>query len=259
MGEPGRHIAPVGTHAEQESIRAHLEVCIECSDPMRVRRSAMNARRGGASRVELCRNMRTGGLTPDLEDVRVAVDAFGRANGVMVMIRPRAGGFEYTKAEVAEMERQISAAGLAGADGVVFGLVESGTIAWSDTRRLTQAANSVGLSVTFHRAFDLVDDPLQAIDGLAEIGVARILTSGTLWEGGGTALDGADALARYVTHAAGRIEIVIGGGVTRANVRDILRKLPPGSGPVSVHAWSDLTVEGVTDCDRVEAMVEGGG
>jgi len=245
------------TPPQQEPIRVPLEVCIECSDPMRVRRSAINARRGGAARVELCRDMSTGGLTPGPDLVRVAVDAFGRTAGVMVMIRPRTGGFEYSGAEVALMEQQIIAVASAGADGVVFGLLESGNIAPADTRRLTEAAHGLGLTATFHRAFDVVNDPLAAIDMLVDFGVDRVLTSGTQWGTGGTALDGVNSLARYVRHAAGRLEIVVGGGVTRANVGDILGRLS-AAGPVSVHAYSDLTVDGVADSGRVEAMVEVG-
>lgn len=35
-----------------------------------------------------------------------------------------------------------------------------------------------GMAVTFHRAFDMCQDPIQAFDTLAELGVARVLTSG---------------------------------------------------------------------------------
>ncbi|RAZ35647.1 copper homeostasis protein CutC, partial [Enterobacter hormaechei subsp. xiangfangensis] len=35
-----------------------------------------------------------------------------------------------------------------------------------------------GMTVTFHRAFYMCQDPIQAFDTLAELGVARVLTSG---------------------------------------------------------------------------------
>lgn len=243
-----------------------LEVCIECADPLSARRSAMNARRGGASRIELCRDVASGGLTPGPVAMHAAIDAFGRGNGAMVMIRPRAGDFTYTADEIAEMERQIIEAARAGASGVVFGLLVGHDIARDETERLTRIAVDRGLTVTFHRAFDAVADSLGAIDTLVAIGVARILTSGTPWGDGGTAAEGVDALVGYIERAAGRIEIVIGGGVTRANAKKILANVTtagPGSsgtgssgtGSTSFHAYSDLIANDITDAGRVETMV----
>lgn len=234
-----------------------VEVCIECRDALVARRSAMNARRGGAARIELCRDLETGGLTPGPVAMRAASDAFGwsEAGGALVMIRPRAGGFEYTADEVDLMERQIADAASAGAAGVVFGLLAADALAREHTRRLVDAAKERGLATTFHRAFDVIADSRRAVDELCEIGVDRILTSGTPWGSKGTALDGAANLASYIEHASGRIEIVIGGGVTRANVGEIIRRvIPDGRARVSVHAWSDVTVGGVVDAERVHVF-----
>jgi copper homeostasis protein len=59
----------------------------------------------------------------------------------------------------------------------VTGLLdEDGKVDMPRMRQVMDAAK--GLAVTFHRAFDMCKDPLQAFDTLAELGVARILTSG---------------------------------------------------------------------------------
>jgi copper homeostasis protein len=64
--------------------------------------------------------------------------------------------------------------------------------------------------VTFHRAFDDLTDPLSAIDALVEVPqIDRILTDG----GSGSPASRAQRLRQYAERAAGRLEIMAGGGV----------------------------------------------
>jgi len=86
---------------------------------------------------------------------------------------------------------------------------------------------AAGLPVTFHRAFDLVPDQRDALDALMDAGVARVLTSG----GAPTALEGADAIARLVSHAGNRLVILAGGGIREAHVRELVSR----SGVREVH------------------------
>jgi copper homeostasis protein len=66
------------------------------------------------------------------------------------------------------------------------------------------------VSVTFHRAFDSLHDPLPAIDALLTVPqIDRLLTSG----GEGTAARRGDRLREYVERARGRLTIIAGGGV----------------------------------------------
>jgi len=101
---------------------------------------------------------------------------------------------------------------------VTGALTAKGRIAVPETRAFVVAAG--GLPVTFHRAFDLVTDPSQAIEELIDIGVQRILTSG----GKSTVFDGADTIARLVDQARDRITIVAGGGVREGNVREVIER-----------------------------------
>jgi len=101
---------------------------------------------------------------------------------------------------------------------VTGALTAKGRIAVAETRAFVVAAG--GLPVTFHRAFDLVTDPSQAIEELIDIGVQRILTSG----GKSTVFDGADTIARLVDQARDRITIVAGGGVREGNVREVIER-----------------------------------
>jgi copper homeostasis protein len=101
---------------------------------------------------------------------------------------------------------------------VTGALTAEGRIAVAETRAFVVAAG--GLSVTFHRAFDMVADPSHALEELIDTGVQRILTSG----GKSTALDGADVIAKLVDHARDRITIVAGGGIRESNVREVIER-----------------------------------
>jgi copper homeostasis protein len=136
-----------------------------------------------------------------------------------VLVRPRAGDFVYSVEEIETILDDIEVAREREVDGIVAGaLTTKGRIAVAETRAFVEAAD--GLPVTFHRAFDIVADPSQALEELIAIGVRRILTSG----GKSTALDGADVIAKLVAEADDRITIVAGGGIREGNVRDVIER-----------------------------------
>lgn len=164
----------------------------------------------GAERIELCSALEVGGLTPSIGLVEAAVAAAqGRANFTHVLIRPRAGGFVYRASEVDVIRRDINAVVSAGASGVVIGaLTPTGAVDVDTVRLLVDSA--AGREVTFHRAIDAAGDPLDNLELLISLGVARVLTSGQA----ASSIDGRVTLARLVERAAGRIQIMAGGGVT---------------------------------------------
>lgn len=196
-----------------------LEACVDSLD------SALAAERGGAARVELCANLVEGGTTPSLGVIsetcaQLAIPAF-------VIVRPRGGDFVYRAGELRVMWRDIVAARGAGADGVVFGaLTPEGTVDAEACRLLLEAAE--GIPCTFHRAFDMTRDLDESLDALAELGVARVLTSG----GAPTALEGAERIASLVRRAGNGVKVMAGGGVRVAYVRDLVRR----TGVREVHA-----------------------
>jgi copper homeostasis protein len=185
-------------------------------------RAAQNA---GADRLELCTRISTGGLTPPLP-LLVAVRA-AVAVPIHVMIRPRPGDFVHTRSEMDTMIRAIAAAREAGADGVVLGLLTADRQVDIVVLRAL-APVTRGLSVTFHRAFDEVANPLEAMEELIMLGVSRILTSG----GAPTARKGETVLANLVSASRGRIGIIACGKVRPANVRALIA----ATGVSEVHA-----------------------
>lgn len=179
--------------------------------------SALAAERGGAKRLELCDNLFDGGTTPSAGMIS-AVKAAVRIP-VVVIVRPRGGGFVYTDDEVAVMRLDIEAARMLGADGVAVGALTRDALVDAERLRLLVAA-AAELPVTFHRAFDLARDQGRALDALARCGVSGVLTSG----GAASALDGADRIASLVRQAAGDIEVIAGGGIREENVCEVVRR-----------------------------------
>jgi copper homeostasis protein len=183
-----------------------VEVCVDSVA------CAIAADRGGADRVELCANLLEGGTTPSAGTIATVRGKVSLP--VVVLIRPRAGDFLYTGAELEVMRRDIAIAKDHGAAGIATGvLTSSGRIDADVMRALISEARP--MSVTFHRAFDLTNDPMEALDQLIELGVDRVLTSGAA----PSAERGMDTIARLVEHARGRIIILAGGGVTATIAR----------------------------------------
>ena len=232
-----------------------VEICIACDDLETTQSSVLAAFAAGASRIELCSEMALHGLTPAETHIAVAHRIFKERRGVLAMIRPRPGDFDYTRAEIAVMLRQIDMAHHAGADGVVLGALKHHRIDAIAVKSLVDLSKEKGLAVTFHRAFDAAADPIAALETCIELGVDRILSSGTSWQAGGTALDGLDNLREYLARAANRIEIVIAGGVCIGNAAALLRALPVKSAKMSLHSYSGVRLNGKTDSRLVSELV----
>ncbi|HZY86401.1 MAG TPA: copper homeostasis protein CutC [Gemmataceae bacterium] len=178
---------------------------------------AETAEAGGADRLELNSAFALGGMTPSLGmlvEVRAAV-----ALPLMVMIRPRRGGFYYSEREFRVLRRDLDLAVKHGADGLVFGaLTADGKV---DAERCRQLVKACGKrEAVFHRAFDVTPDPFAALDQLIELGFRRVMTSGQEE----SAYNGATRIAEVVARAAGRIEVLPAGGINRFNVADVLAR-----------------------------------
>jgi copper homeostasis protein len=234
-----------------------VEVCVEATTPAAIREAVAAAFAGGAARVELCRAMAEQGLTPTHRQVVAARSACPDRPGLLVMIRPRAGNFSYTPAEVQRMEAQIARAADARAAGVVFGLLrpDDQRVDVEATRRLVAVARQHGLATTFHRAFDATPDPLEALRTLLDLGLDRVLTSGTAWGQPGTALDGVARLAALIHQAGHQIEVVVGGGVRAGHLPALIARLPVAEGRLSFHAYSGAQEQGRTTPAAVRQLV----
>lgn len=179
--------------------------------------------------MELCSALSEGGVTPSVGLMREARKVEGLK--MNVLIRPRGGDFLYTEEEVRIMEADILAAREVGADGVVIGaLTADGDVDVDICKRLLKAAG--GMSVTFHRAFDMVRDMDKALEDVIALGCDRILTSGLM----PTVRDGLGMLRELVVKSRGRIIILPGSGVCPENVARIVRE----TGVKEIHASARL-------------------
>jgi copper homeostasis protein len=235
-----------------------VEIVIQATDDLTVQAATQAAYRGGAARIELCADMTQDGLTPDAASIRAARLGFEDRRGLMIMIRPRAGDFCFSPAEVDGMARQVENAATCGADGVVLGVLATpgNRIAAGAMQKLVAVAKASGLQTTCHRAFDATPDPDQALETLIELGVDRVLTTGVPWGRRGTALDGAVRLAETIRRARGRVEIVLAGSIGPATVGPLLASLPLAEGRLSVHAYSGAHIDGLTTTESVRALVD---
>ena len=124
--------------------------------------SCLAAQAGGANRVELCAGIPEGGTTPSYGDIVISREALTKTL-LHVIIRPRGGDFLYSPIEQRIMLKDIDNARRLGADGVVFGcLTAKGDVDLSLMRQLIEV--SQGMSVTFHRAFDVCRNPQEALE-----------------------------------------------------------------------------------------------
>jgi copper homeostasis protein len=177
--------------------------------------SALSAGQGGADRVELCDNLAVGGTTPGAGTIAEACERLEIP--VHVLVRPRAGDFLPSEAELSAMRRDISIARSLGASGVVLGVLRpDGTVNREATAELVALARP--MSVTFHKAFDQTRDLFEALETLIDLGVDRVLTSG----GRPTAMEGIDTLAHLVARAGDRITILVAGRLSLDNLIPIL-------------------------------------
>lgn len=166
--------------------------------------------------MEMCGPLSEGGVTPSLAAIESCVAA-RRGLHVNVLIRPRAGDFCFDSTEVAVMVRDIELARAAGVQGVVFGaLTPAGAVDRAATARLLAAAG--GLTVTFHRAFDMTVDCRAALDTLLELGFDRVLTSGQA----ASAADATALLGELQDRAGERLRIVPAGGIDETNVARVV-------------------------------------
>lgn len=173
--------------------------------------SALAAEAGGAARIELCTALEVGGLTPSHAAITIGCERL--AIPVHVLIRPRAGHFVFDDSECEVMQRDVETCRSLGCAGVVFGaLTRDGDIDVPRCRAWMDAAQ--GMSVTFHRAFDLARDPVRALEDVIALGCERLLTSGQA----ANALAGAALIRRLIEQARGRITIMTGGGITAQNI-----------------------------------------
>lgn len=173
--------------------------------------SAETAMKSMADRIEFCDNFELGGTTPDFYEFLHLRRTF--KTPVYVMIRPKGGPFFYSAEEFIQMKSSLISFKEAGADGFVFGILDShNEIDEAKNLELLELAGEI--PCTFHRAFDRTSHLEKSIQTLIRLGFKTVLTSG----GKKSAMEGKEALKTLIQKYSNQIEILIGGGVRSENI-----------------------------------------
>jgi len=185
-----------------------LEICANSVQ------SAIEAQKGGATRVELCDNIYEGGTTPSYGTVAFAREVLDIK--LHIIVRPRGGDFLYSDTEFEIMKRDVQMANQLKVDGIVIGILDkNGDVDKLRTSELVKLAGN--MSVTFHRAFDMTPDPKKALEEVIKCGCDRVLTSGQQ----NKALDGKNLIKDLILQANDRISIMPGSGINADNICDL--------------------------------------
>jgi copper homeostasis protein len=174
----------------------------------------IEANRLGVDRIELCSALSSDGLSPSYGMVKWAVQNADMP--VMVMVRPREGDFVYTDQELDVMLDEVRWAKSCGAMGIVVGVLnQENEVNILAMRRLVQLAYP--MEVTFHRAMDVVMDPLKSLEEIIDLGCTRILTSGQQ----SSCIEGKDLILEMQRQAGDRIVIMAGAGINAECIEEI--------------------------------------
>ncbi|MEO9020490.1 MAG: copper homeostasis protein CutC [Ginsengibacter sp.] len=173
--------------------------------------SCLAAQEAGADRIELCAGPGEGGTTPSYSFIKAAREKL--YIDLYVMIRPRGGDFLYSNDEFKIMKNDIAISRQLGCNGMVTGIVKKdGRVDKERCRELIEYAYP--MEATFHRAFDRVNDPFEALEDIIDLGFERILTSGLKPK----AVDSTNLIAQLVRKADERIIIMPGSGINSKNI-----------------------------------------
>ena len=161
---------------------------------------ALAAYESGAQRIELNSALSVGGLSPSL----YALTETKKRTSLEVICIEEAKCF---------LEH--------GADGIAFGFLNADrTIDTQWTKKMVELIHSYEKTAVFHRAVDVVSDYESAFETLVDLGVDRVLTSGTHAK----AIDGADRIQAMQERFADQIEILPGSGVNAQNARSLIER-----------------------------------
>ena len=182
---------------------------------------AKQAELGGATRIELNSALFLGGLTPSVGSLRLSKE--NTSLKVIAMVRPRAGGFCYLEEDYQTVLKDVESMMENGADGIAFGILDkTGMIDLDKCKQVITLVKRYGQEkeIVFHRAFDCVSNPYEAIETLIELGVDRILTSGLQAK----AVHGMKLLKELQDKYGNQIEILAGSGINVSNAVDFMKE-----------------------------------
>lgn len=228
-----------------------LEICANSYQ------SAVNAEIAGAHRIELCSEISVGGITPSFGLLKKVLQSL--TIPVHVLIRPRSGNFTYSSKEFDIMKENIRLCKDLGCDGIVSGVLhKDNTIDIKRTSELIELSKP--MSFTFHRAFDVVSKPKEALLQLQNLEVDRLLTSGQKEK----AEDGIDLLIELQKLAKNKLTILPGSGINSENCIHFknsgFSEIHSSASKIissRTHSYFGNTPQTVSDIDSIKNILDG--
>src|SRR5699024_2443555 len=148
-----------------------LEICCGSYEDV------LAAYNGGAKQIELNAALALGGLTPSLASLTLTKRHTDLK--VICMVRPRGGGFCYREKDFDVMRADCQYLLANRDDRIAFGFLNLDlTIDKIRTQKMINLIHQYKKEAVFHRAIDVVNDYEASIEGLIELNIDRILTSG---------------------------------------------------------------------------------
>ncbi len=210
---------------------------------------AIEAEKGGASRLEIVRDLRRGGLTPPFELVAEIKQSV--ALPLRVMLRESDG---YETSDAAEIDCLCVAASRfasLGVDGFVLGFLKHGEVDLKLTQQILECAPHV--NATFHHAFEDAGDKLKALHEIQRLAqVDHLLSSG----GTGDLESRVERLAEYSEAASPQLTVLAGGGVDNEAIVKIGRETNIRAFHVGRAARARFEVEGDVQASLVHQLVQ---
>ena len=196
---------------------------------------AIAAEQFKADRIELCSRLDLDGLTPSLNLIKQCRLAY--TGEIHIMIRPEDGPFICNDNTLRKMQDSIVQSAEMGINGVVFGILnDNNQINLKATASLVEIAHKYNLKTTFHRAFDHLLNPIIALKDIRNLGINRILCSGSKTD----VEKGMQSLKKLKSIAQNSVEIMAGGGVNQYNA-PLLQQIGLDAIHFSIHKIKDNT------------------
>ena len=189
------------------------EACVDNID------DAINVEKNGANQIELCSRLDLDGLTPSKKLILQTIRKVSIP--IKIMIRSRPGNFTYSPNDVNTMLESIEFCQKNGINDIAFGALNSNRKI--DEKIIEQIVSKhTELSITFHKAIDLVDNQINEIKKLLKYSqIKAILTSG----GQKNAIDGKENIKKLFERFKDEIDIIAAGKITKKNIKEIHKLL----------------------------------
>lgn len=180
----------------------NIEICVANIDDIEILNNY------NIARIELNQALSVGGLTPSYNLVKEALKI--SKHKIITMLRPREGDFNYSDNEFNLIIKDATTFLELGVDGIVFGFLNKDkSIDIFKTKKLINLAKKYNKEAIFHRAIDVSNNYIENIKLLTEMGIDRILTSGSK----NTAIEAIDILSNLKNYP-----IIIASGINPENI-----------------------------------------